>query len=84
MEPRLRQSQRAVLRPGLEDAKVTGCKVSRTKGTRPGGAYRAKVGDLIELDYIYPAGAASGTPKEVDFTLTLLGTIGPSKLGIRR
>jgi hypothetical protein len=64
-----------VLRPGLVPAASAGCKIAES------GTYDVKVGDLIELDYEYPA--ANPTPS-VDYLLDLLGHIVPSDLGIRR
>ena len=65
-----------VFRPVTVKAKVPGCMVAKP------GRYAIKVGELIELDYIYPV-TPEATPTKVDFALQLKGVIVPSPLGIR-
>jgi hypothetical protein len=61
-------------------------KVKITRVSKP-GEYKAKVGDLIELEYRFPRGASPGGPKanakKATAKPTENGAVVPSDLGIR-
>ena len=65
-----------VLRPAMEPARAAGCQVSKT------GAHTATVGDLIELQYAYPA-APAAAPGAVNIKQTPNGAVAASPLGTR-
>ena len=65
-----------VLRPAMEPARAAGCEVSKT------GFHKATIGDLIELQYAYPA-APTAAPGAVDIKQTPNGAIAASPLGTR-
>ena len=60
----------------MEPARAAGCEVSKT------GFHKATIGDLIELQYAYPA-APTAAPGAVDIKQTPNGAIAASPLGTR-
>ena len=65
-----------VLRPAKEPARAAGCEVSKP------GPYKAAPGDLIELEYTYPAPPAAA-PAAVEVKQTPNGAVAASPLGTR-
>jgi hypothetical protein len=65
-----------VLRPATEPARTAGCQISKA------GPHKAALGELIELEYTYPA-APGAVPQTVEVKQTPNGAIAASPLGIR-